>query len=297
MLAQRLPSPFKSGCMWGVLDDCTLWCWILWLIAGWPGVHVQPHCRNGSPDHAQGFCHSRLAHQPCPPDVPGIYEVGCVCVSLGDWEVQLSEDSVKTLLFSRVLCLSTPWVLVSVVVLPVDLIRRDALPDSGTSHFLTAGKDFSSSPESSGTFIPATFLTLSSLWIHCMLASVTDQFPKHKPGHGWHRVKSLLCDLQISELSLGFWQCSRSCKCVRNRNSCIAGPVLASPDLCCSKPWRWPPIYDTESLWAPVQAPPCCGSRWSWRLRIQHWFPRSYRYNCHLLVGWESLLASCLVLK
>lgn len=68
----------------------------MWLIAGWPGVHVQPHRRNGSPDHAQGLCHSRVARQPHPPAVPGIYEVGCGRVFLGDWEVQLGEDSVKT---------------------------------------------------------------------------------------------------------------------------------------------------------------------------------------------------------
>lgn len=76
----------------------------MWLISGWPGVHVQPHCWNRSPDHAQGLCHSRVARQPRPPDVPGIYEVGCVCVcvSLGDWEVQLDEDSAKT--FAIFLC-------------------------------------------------------------------------------------------------------------------------------------------------------------------------------------------------
>lgn len=71
----------------------TLWLWVVWLIAGWPGVHVQPHCWNRSPDHAQGLCYSRVARQPRPPDVPWIYEVGCDCVSLGDWEVQLGEDS------------------------------------------------------------------------------------------------------------------------------------------------------------------------------------------------------------
>lgn len=276
----------------------TLWCWIMWLIAGWPGVHVQPHRRNRSPDHAQGLCHSRVARQPHPPALPGIYEVGCGCVFLGDWEVQLGEDSVKT--SAVFLCA------LSLCSLSVGFCSGVACgPDLGgctswlsaTSHFLTDGKDFSSSPESSGTFIPATFLILSSLWIHSMLASVTDQFPKHQSGHRWHRVRPLLCDLQMCKLSLGFWQCSHSCKSVRNTNSCIFRPVLAPPDVCCSRPWRWSPVCHAGSVWAPARVPPCWSSRWSWRLWIQHWFLRSCWYSCHLLVGWESLLAPFLVLK
>lgn len=54
----------------------------MWMIAGWSGLHVQPHRRNRSPNHAEGLCDSRVARQPCSPNVPGIYEVGHEYVSL-----------------------------------------------------------------------------------------------------------------------------------------------------------------------------------------------------------------------
>lgn len=54
------------------------------MIAGWPGLHVQPHRRNRSPNHAEGLCDGRVARQPRSPNVPGIYEVGQGYVSLGD---------------------------------------------------------------------------------------------------------------------------------------------------------------------------------------------------------------------
>lgn len=57
--------------------------WIMWMIAGWSGLHVQPHCWDRSPNHAKGVCNCRVARQPRSPDVPGLYEVGCECVSQG----------------------------------------------------------------------------------------------------------------------------------------------------------------------------------------------------------------------
>lgn len=56
-------------------------------IAGWSGLHVQPYRRDRSSNHAEGVCDSRVAGQPCPSHVPGLYEVGCGCVSSGDWGV------------------------------------------------------------------------------------------------------------------------------------------------------------------------------------------------------------------
>lgn len=273
----------------------TLWCWILWLIAGWPRVHVQPHRGNGSPDHAQGLCHSRVARQPGPPHVPGIYEVGRVCVFVfRGLEGSAGWGQCKDFCcFPCVLCPSAPWVLVSAVVLPVDLIWRDALPDS-LVHPISSWLMVRTSPPVQSLLGPLSQLPF---WLcpHCgyiLCLSVSDQFPKHQPGHRWHRVKSLLCDLQMCKLSLGFWQCFHSCKCVRNKNSCIARPVLAPPDL--GNGLLFVTLVHCEPLW---KVPPCWSSRWSWRLWIQRWFLRSYCYNCHLLVGWESLLASCLVLK
>lgn len=61
----------------------------MWLISGWSCLHVQPHRWNRSPDHAEGLCDSRVARQPCPPHVPGIYEVGHEYMALEGWEVQL----------------------------------------------------------------------------------------------------------------------------------------------------------------------------------------------------------------
>jgi len=61
-------------------------CWIMWMIAGWSGLHVQPHRRDRSPNHAKGICNSRVARQPRSPDVPGLYEVGCEYVPSGAGE-------------------------------------------------------------------------------------------------------------------------------------------------------------------------------------------------------------------
>lgn len=58
-------------------------CCIVWMIAGWSGLHVQPHCWDRSPNHAKGVCNCRVARQPRSPHVPGLYEVGCECVSPG----------------------------------------------------------------------------------------------------------------------------------------------------------------------------------------------------------------------
>lgn len=68
------------------------------MIAGWPGLHVQPHCWDRSPNHAKGLCDSRVARQPRSPNVPGIYEVGCM---LGDSAGWSCKDSVKTCCFSE----------------------------------------------------------------------------------------------------------------------------------------------------------------------------------------------------
>lgn len=106
--------------MWGVLDDlwhsCKLSSWIMWMVAGWSGLHVQPHRWNRSPNHAEGLCDSRVACQPCSPNVPGIYEVGHEYVSLGDWGVQLS-SAVRTVLRLSLLF----WVILSLCCLSIAL--------------------------------------------------------------------------------------------------------------------------------------------------------------------------------
>jgi len=71
----------------------------MWIIAGWSGLHVQPHRWDRSPNHAKGLCDSRVARQPCSPDVPGIYEVGRGYVSSADWGVWLGEAGRTALAF------------------------------------------------------------------------------------------------------------------------------------------------------------------------------------------------------
>lgn len=287
LLAQRLPLHLSQGvCEVFWMIPGTLWCWLMWLIAGWPGVHVQPHCGNRSLDYAQGLCHSRVARQPRAPDVPGIYEVGCVCVcvSLGDWEVQLGEDCVKT--FAVFLCALFCSLSVGFC---SGVIGRDALPDS-LLHPISwlVLRTFPPVQSLLGP-LPSYLLDIVLTVDEFMLASVTDEFPKHQPDNRQHRVKSSLCCF-VTCRRVGFLLASGNAltaTSVRNTNSCIARPVLAPLDPCCSRPWRWP-LFVTLIHWS---------SRWSWRLWMQRWFLTSYRYNCHLLVGWESLLASCLVLR
>lgn len=288
LLAQRLPPPFKLGCMWGVLDDswhtlmlahvadCRLaWCTCstsLWEQEPW--LCPRPLPQQGGSSASCSWCSWDLWGRVCV----------CVCVSLGDWEVQLGEDYVKT--FAVFLCALFCSLSVGFC---SGVIGRDALPDS-LLHPISwlVLRTFPPVQSLLGP-LPSYLLDIVLTVDEFMLASVTDEFPKHQPDNRQHRVKSSLCCF-VTCRRVGFLLASGNALTatnVRNTNSCIARPVLAPLDPCCSRPWRWP-LFVTLIHWS---------SRWSWRLWMQRWFLTSYRYNCHLLVGWESLLASCLVLR
>lgn len=241
LLAQRLLSPVKSVCVWGVLGDlwpsCKLSRWILCPIAGRSGLHVQPHRGDRSPHHAEGLCDGRVARQPRPPHVPGVYEVECENEPEGNagfsWG-ELEGQCERFCCFSVWSCPSAARALVSVPVLPVDLVWRGAFSDqqrySPASH-LTDGEDFFSSTQSPGTFLPASFLgtILPADASHTCLCHGSISQPQTRSqvtqGHFsvlWSADVMPTCCVSFllaSGNALG------SFKSVRKTNYCVAGPI------------------------------------------------------------------------